>query len=413
MLISRRALGLSVLAASLGGAVSGCSLLRGDEQDATPSDDNALTVLVDPAGSAQSTAVQEAVEAFTKDSGIQVTLQVTRDPRGEMAAGLASQGGADVVHLTPDLLAAYAQAGSLNAYTESVEGATDLHPALVANATYEGAVYGVPTDFSTLALYINSSMWQAAGLTEADYPTTWEALRAVSSALSGEQDGAQVSGLALSPQYARLGAFMVQAGGGLTDAQGAITAASEGSVAGLNEVKELLGSGATLATDLDANSGAEAFSMGQAAMTIEPTEFAATLAADHPDLAHIVVELPQGPVGKGTLLFARYYAVAESSPRKKEAISLISYLSAAERQLALASAAGTIPASQSATLTWTGEHPELKAFATGAEYAVGMPVLAGSSDAIASLDDQLTGLAEADPQAILSATQVDLEAASA
>ena len=407
MIITRRALGLSA-AVGAAAALSACSAFQSEEE--ATAEETSLVLLVESLSRPETTALQDAVAAFTDSTGIAVAVQVATDLGQELAGSLAGDKPADVFHLTPGLLAAHAEAGSLHAYGDGLSSKDDIHPSLVSAATYKGAFYGAPTVFSTLALFINTGLWASAGLTEEDYPTTWEELERTAGAFAG----GQAAGLVLSAQYARLGAFMVQAGGGLTSAEGAITANSEGSVTGLGQVKAMLESGAAaLAPDLDASEGGEAFGAGQAVMTIESTALAGVLAAEHPELGYAVVELPAGPAGPGTMQFSRTYGIAEACPRKEDAISLVEFLTSAEQQEALAAASGAMPSLRSAARAWTEAHPGLGAFPAGADYAAGMPVLAGVGDVLADLDAQLAGLAGADPQAILDGVQVNLEAVTA
>ena len=50
---------------------------------------------------------------------------------------------------------------------------------LVDTFTYDGEFTCAPKDFSTLALQINTKLWEEAGLTDDDIPSTWEELRSV------------------------------------------------------------------------------------------------------------------------------------------------------------------------------------------------------------------------------------------
>lgn len=404
MTITRRVLGLSAAAAAAT-ALSSCSLFTSDEE--APVEEASLILLVESSGQAETAALRDAVEAFTEQTGIAVTLQVATDLEQELNRGLAGDGPVDVFHLTPELLASHAGAGSLHAYGDQLAAKDDLFPSLVSAATHQGVFYGAPTAAATLALFINTDLWASAGLTEADYPTTWEELEQVGSAFAGGQG----AGLVLTPQYSRLGAFMVQAGGGLTSAEGAIIANSEGSVAGLAQVKSLLEAGAAiLAPELEASSGGEAFTAGQAAMTIESSTLAGVLASQHPELGYAVVELPTGPAGQGSLQFSYVYGIAEASPRKEAAIALVEFLISTEQQAPLAAASGAVPSSMAAATAWGQDNPALAALSAAVPYAVGMPALVGAADVLADLDGQLAGLPGAEPQAILDSIQVNLEA---
>ena len=135
-----------------------------------------------------------------------------------------------------------------------------------------------------------------------------------------------------------------------------------------------------------------------------------TLADVYPGISYTVMELPAGSGGKGTLQFPTFYGVVEASKYKDDAVRLVEYLTGAERQVTLATAAGTVPASRSAGETWKGQHADQAAFLTGVEYSQAVPSAAGVSDIIANLDNELPGLVAGDPAGILAGAQVNLQA---
>ena len=179
-------------------------------------------------------------------------------------------------------------------------------------------------------------------------------------------------------------------------------------MAGLTQVKTLLSSGsAGWGADLPAGSAADAFGQGQAAMVIETEALTKTLADAYSGISYKVVELPAGSGGKGTLQFPTFYGVVEASKHKADAIKLVEYLTAAERQVALA---GTVPAGKAAGETWKGKHADQAAFLAGVEYSQPVPSASGTSDIIANFDNELPGLAGGDPAGILGSAQVNLQA---
>lgn len=56
---------------------------------------------------------------------------------------------------------------------------------------YDGKVYTIPVGDSTGAIFYNKDMWKAAGLTDADIPTTWDELREVAKKLT-QYDGDKI-----------------------------------------------------------------------------------------------------------------------------------------------------------------------------------------------------------------------------
>ncbi len=108
----------------------------------------------------------------------------------QLAQGFASGNPADVVYMDAALFGNYAKQGSLYAYADQIEDNDDYYEPLREAFTYDGKQYCVPKDFSTLALQINTDSWTKAGLSDADVPTTWEELEAVSKKLTtGDQAG--------------------------------------------------------------------------------------------------------------------------------------------------------------------------------------------------------------------------------
>ena len=402
MMLTRRTLGLTALGLAASATLAACSSKSQDEA----TEEGKMALIVSDAGEAASEELVKAVEAFTKETKVEVDVKTVSDISQELARGISSSPTVDVVVLNPAQLSSYA--GSLHTWDKDSPAVKDAHPALLTSATRQDKLNAAPRDVSTLALFINTSLWQAAGLSESNYPTTWEQLDQVAAALTS----GGVVGLTLDASYERAGAFMIQGGGGLTSADGTqATASSEGSVAGLTEVKNLLSSGsAAWGSDLPAGSAADAFGQGQAAMVVESETMVKTLADAYSGVSYTVVELPAGSGGKGTLQFPTFYGVVEASKHKADAIKLVEYLTAAERQVALASAAGTVPAGKAAGETWKGKHADQAAFLAGVEYSQPVPSASGTSDIIANFDNELPGLAGGDPAGILGSAQVNLQA---
>ena len=402
MMLTRRALGLTALGLAVSATLAACSSKSQDEA----TEEGKMALIVSDAGEAAAEELSKAVEAFTKETKVEVDVKAVSDVSQELARGITAEPTVDVVVLDPAQLSSYA--GSLHAWDKNSPAVKDAHPALLTSATRKGTINAAPKDVSTLALFINTSLWQAAGLSESDYPTTWEQLGQVAAKLTS----GGVVGLTLDASYSRVGAFMVQGGGGLTSADGTqATASSEGSVAGLTEVKNRLSSGsAGWGADLPAGSAADAFGQAQAAMAVESEALVKTLADVYSSISYKVVELPAGSGGKGTLQFPTFYGVVEASKHKADAIKLVEYLTAAERQVTLATAAGTVPASKSAGETWKGKHADQAAFLAGVEYSQAVPSASGVSDIVSTFDNELPGLAGGDPAGILNSAQVNLQA---
>lgn len=367
-----------------------------------------LTVLIGSSGDAETKAVKDAVSAWSDESGTEAEVTAANNLSQQLSQGFAAGEPADVFYLAADAIAGYASNGSLLAYGDDLENKDDFYESLVDTFTYDGEFYCAPKDFSTLGLIINSDMWAEAGLTEADIPTTWEELETVAKTLTTPEH----VGLGIGGEYARVGAFMTQAGGNLMNATSTeATANSEANVTALNEVKKLLNDGSLkYAKDLGAGWGGEAFGKGLAAMTIEGNWITGALQNDFPDLKYQVAELPAGPAGKGTLQFTNCWGIAADSPNQEAALELVQHLTSTESQLAFSEAFGPMPSIKSAADAWSEANPELVPFLAGADYALGVPTAQGAVDVVTDFNAQLETLATSDPKQMLDSVQQNLEA---
>ncbi|MFE4949463.1 extracellular solute-binding protein [Leifsonia sp. NPDC056665] len=397
------ALALTACGSGFGGSGSGSS-----DTGKLTSSNKALTVMIGSSGDAETAAVKSAVGDWTKSSGTKASVVAASDLNQQLSQGFAAKKPADVFYLSTDALAGYASNGSLLAYGDQLANKSDFYPSLVKSFTYNGKFYCAPKDFSTLQLVINKDMWSAAGLTDSDIPKTWDQLQAVSKKLTGNGH----VGLGISGEYARIGSFMVQAGGNLmNDDSTKATANSDANVKALDFVKTMLNAGdLKYAKDLGAGWGGEAFGKGLAAMTIEGNWITGAMKTDYPNIKYQVAELPAGPAGKGTLQFTNCWGIAADSPNQAAALKLVEKLTSKGDQLAFSQAFGPMPSIKSAASEWKSANPDLVPFLNAADYAKGVPTAKGAADVVTDLNSKLETLATSDPKTILDATQKNLEA---
>lgn len=412
---TRRIAVLGIAAAAL--ALSACGGGSGFDDEPTSGtsgsagDDTGpveLSMLIASSGDAETNAVNEAVDAWEEESGNTVEVVVAQDMAQQLAQGFAGGNPPDVFYLDAAAFADYASNGSLEPYAEQITDVEDFYEPLRQTFTYDGTEYCVPKDFSTLALEIRTDAWEAAGLTDDDIPTTWEELADVAETLtSGEQVG-----LVVGDTRDRIGAFMVQAGGWVTNEDGTeVTADSPENMEALEYVKGLLEAGVMqYPPALDSGWGGEAFGTGRAAMTIEGNWIKGAMTNDYPDVEYLTVELPEGPAGKGTLQFTQCWGISAQSDAKDAAVELVDFLTAPEQQLAAAEAFGVMPSRQSASEGYLEQFPDDAAFVAGGEYGQGPVNVPDMASVLADFDTGLQQLASGDPAQILATLQTNAEA---
>lgn len=407
---------LAALALALSGAllVSACGGGGFEEESdstapASASGPVELKMLIASSGDAETNAVKAAADAWAKSSGNTVTVTVASDMNQQLAQGFTSGNPADVFYMDAGRFADYAKNGSLFPYADQLADNNDFYEPLRKTFTYEGKQYCVPKDFSTLALQINTDSWTKAGLTDADIPTTWEQLEAVSKKLTT----ADQVGLGIGVGIDRLGAFVVQNGGWWLTEDGSAPAANTPEVSeALEYVQRNVKAGNfKMSNELDSGWGGEAFGTKKSAMTIEGNWIKGAVTNDYPDLKYTVAELPEGPEGKGTLQFTQCWGVAADSKAQAQAVSLVEALSTVDQQLAFADAFGVMPSRQSAAEAYQAKFPEDAAFIAGGEYGQGPINVPGMEQVVADLNSKLESFGSADLPTVLEGFDTNAAAA--
>ncbi|MFT4285067.1 MAG: extracellular solute-binding protein [Protaetiibacter sp.] len=369
-----------------------------------------LTILIGSSGDAETKAVQAAADAWAKDNDATVKVIAADDLNQQLSQGFAGDDAPDLFYMGWDQFANYASNGYLDSYAKDLSNADQFYPSLVDTFTYDGEFVCAPKDFSTLGLIVNTDLWAAAGLTDADVPTDWDGLEAVAKKLTNDS----TVGLSFGLEYARLGVFMNQAGGSLVSDDGkTATADSAENLAGLEYVQKLHDEGVLkFPSEIDAGWGGEALGAGKAAMVIEGP-WIKGIAGDYPDTKWAAYELPAGPGGDSTFTFSNCWGIPANSDTRDAAVSLVEYLTSDEQQLTFADAFGVIPSTESGAASYAEKYPDYASFVAGNDYAVSPVNFAGSASVVGDFNAQLEGMASGnvDLKSILASFQTQLQAA--
>jgi multiple sugar transport system substrate-binding protein len=211
----------------------------------------------------------------------------------------------------------------LNNYITPQFDLADFEPTLLNSFKYQNYIYGLPKDYSTLALFYNKKAFAAAGLNTP--PTTWEELRTYSKQLTGKLNR---YGFGEMPELARQIYKIKAFGGQVVDTNGYAAFASQQALQGLQLVIDQYRQDRSSAqkSDVGTNSGSEMFGQGKVAMVIEGNWSIPYLQETFPKLEFATAELPTINNKKGTMFYTVAYVMNRQSKHKAEAWELISYL---------------------------------------------------------------------------------------
>ena len=336
----------------------------------TTGDVTDLTLMGWSSSDAENVRLQEMVDTFNAaNPDLNVTLSQVPDYDTALQTAIAGGSPPDVFYIDSFRLPDYVEAGALQPIGDQMDAADDFYPSLRQAFTIDDTFWCPPKDFSTLGLQYNTDMFDAAGLEYPNADWTWDDLRAAAEALTDTDAG--VYGMTLSADFARMIAFLYQAGGTVTnDDFSAMTLDTPEALEAAEFYIGLVTDGfAAQPSDLDSGWPGEAFGKGQAAMAIEGNWIAPFLNDQFPDLNWGLTEMPAGPGGDATMAFTVCYGVAADAPNPEASIRLANWLTGAEGMAQWTGLGLAMPTRASLSDGWLEQFPDLQPFLAGADYA--------------------------------------------
>ena len=252
--------------------------------------------------------VAEGMKAQYPDLSVKVEAISLREHEKRIALGLTSGEAAEIIELGTSTATRYLENELFNkapdAVAAFVKDPANFNDFFQKSASYDGTVYGVPLFRGQSALYYNTEMFKASGLTEppatmADYTKYAEALTQ-----RDANGNPTVSGWSLRLSGGGQGIAekfwinMFQYGQSLVeqDASGKWKAsfANEEGRAALKQYLENVSTLKTVTVEMPAD--AEAFERQQTAMFIRESWVIGDIAAKAPDLPYATATLPRGSI---------------------------------------------------------------------------------------------------------------------
>lgn len=353
---------------------------------ASAQDQVKITLTTSFASEAEKTAYETLVSQFESQfPNIDVDYQpVPSDYDTKLQADLAAGNAADVFALTdilaPDLMSRGVLQPMDDLMAQSGVSTSDFYPGLIANFQYGGQTYGLPKDFSTLAMVYDPVAFQAAGITAP--PTTWDELRAAGQALV---DAGQPP-IVVGAQFDRYLAFHYAAGATvISDDGSSIQVDSPEAQQALDFFYGLYKDGISQTpADVGGSWAGDAFTKGLASIVFEGPWMFGALADAAPDKEFQVAEMPAGPAGKSTLAFTVAYCLNaktfQDDPAKGQAAwELVNYLTGPEGMASWTKAAILMPSRPALADQFLADFPQFQAFLSSGEFAHGFAMGPGGA----------------------------------
>jgi multiple sugar transport system substrate-binding protein len=197
-------------------------------------------------------------------------------------------------------------------------------PRLLSAFKYKGHIYGLPKDWSPLAIETNNAMMAKAGVKP---PKTWAQLRTVAQKLKDANAVPGGAPLCIDPDWARLLAFVYQNKGSFLNAKKTAPTVKTAAVRQAVQFYSGFQSTGLAATHDKLGVGwcGEALGKEKAAIAFEGNWIVGYMSDTFPGVKYTISPLPKGKVN-GNLGFTVSYSMGKNTSNKKAAWTLLSYL---------------------------------------------------------------------------------------
>jgi multiple sugar transport system substrate-binding protein len=222
-----------------------------------------------------------------------------------LLTALSAGEGPDIVAMPAERLPVYADKGAFaeldDFYSDESSNTANLLPGAVAMVEIESRKYAVPTGFVPLAVYYNTALFEAAGVTA--FPATWDEWVATAKQLTVDEDGdgtPEQYGVVL-PDHATVAnglwpsLFYGNGGDIVSEVVDAVIDSPE-NAATLEFWRSAIVDDKISPTGVDGVGADELFSAGKAAMTIGGP-WMASIATEN-NIEYAIAPIPAGPVAQ-------------------------------------------------------------------------------------------------------------------
>lgn len=259
--------------------------------------------------------------------------------------------------------------------------------------------YGLPFNQMPAMFFINTEMWEKAGLGE--YPKTWDEVEAAAKKLKTKD----VYGIGLNLHSFHITNVIKSYGGDWGNGK---TINSAENIQGLQKVLNLYEQGlAVTPKSLGYGWDGEVFANGKAAMTTGGNWYKGYLKNANPGLKYAVVPIPKGTVNASTMI-SDAYVVLKDSKQKEEALQAAYYLTNEEVQKPFMKL-GVNPSIQSLSATYFEENPEFKEIENaqkfGTDFAYPKETKKFTDELVKQLEDTVLGGKKQSAKEILDGIQ--------
>ncbi|MCI1858861.1 MAG: ABC transporter substrate-binding protein [Sporolactobacillus sp.] len=362
-----------------------CGNTSGSSQSGSSSNSGSKTVTLGvwKGTDAEVTARKKLIANFEKDTGLKVKERIYNDYVTQLQTDLIGGKAPDVFYVDSSVLPSLEEKHvlePLDSYISKTKGfnKSDFYgPVYNAFKGQDGKQYGVPKDYSTLALIYNKDMFKKAGISPSEIPTKDSEMETFLEKLKAKLPK-NVAPDSFTADLARQMFIAEASGEKLTTDKGYSNLNNPKIIKAIQPLVNMYQKGLLKRpTDLGQDNSENAFGVKKAALTMDGNWIIAQLQQNFKDVHYGVKPLPTINGKKTTMVYTVSYSMNANSKNKANAWKLLNYFTGKKGMEIWAKNASVLPSRKSiADKMNIANDPIFKPFVEGANYA--MPFQEGS-----------------------------------
>jgi len=333
-----------------------------------------ITIGVWGGNSAEEETLAQMLEEFTEKTGIIVEPRVYTEFETQLQTDLIGGTAPDVFYVEAFLFPMWEREGvlaNLDEFIASSEGfdLDDFYaPALNAFTTERG-VYGIPKDLSTLGLYYNVGLLEAAGFTGDDIPTVMSELPAFLAELAPNLPAGVVPAITSSELARHM--FVLQANGtNVIGEDGLASFTAPGQLEYLQMLVDAYQEGLVQRpADLGQGWAGDSFGVEAAAIMIEGNWAIGHIQNNFPNVEIGTRAIPTMAGNNASMMFTVSWSMNANTQNPEAAWKFIEFMTGQEGMTQWAGGASLIPSRHSSSDALNLSETLLAPFAEAADYA--------------------------------------------
>lgn len=315
----------------------------------------------------QQKGLQEILNDWTKESGIEAEIQVTTWDEYWTVLEAGASGGTlpDVFWMHSNVSQMYMENGILLDLTDRIAASDKIDMAnyyedIVDLYTWDGRYYAMPKDIDTIALWYNKTLFDEAGVDYPDETWTWETFADVAKQLTKEDKSVYGYGINTSNNQDSYYNIIYAYGGAVISEDKKTSMMDDPkSIEGMQVIERMLREGSIPDLQMLSENGTEVlFNSGKVAMVTQGSWMVAAFrdneyTAENADVA----VLPSGPDSRVSIYNGLGWAADANGKNVDAAWSLIEYLGTKEAQEKQAQLGVTMSAYKGTSDAWADSVP--------------------------------------------------------